>query len=337
MYLEHFKFDVEPFALAPDSNFLYLGTAHKKALNYLKYALWNRDSFTLISGAIGAGKTILLQCLLKTLPESILVVTINQTQLSPVELLEILVDKLGLTRPEYPTKPNLYKVLRTFLTNMEGQSVVFIIDEAQGLPLETIEELRLLATNDYDDGKINMNIIFCGQPELKKMIESPQLEQLNQRIRLKFELEGLIARETTDYIIHRLSKAGGSLDLFSKNALAKVYQYTRGVPRKINKLCDTALICAFAADLETITTKQIEEAAKELKWSLTKKRVIKAKKTAKTVNTAPKANEDNIIRLKPAISETAMVGKAMLQHMRNIDVHLSKIAMLMQVKADNKD
>jgi len=269
MYLEHFKFDVEPFALAPDANFIFLGTAHKKALNYLKYALWNKDSFTLISGAIGAGKTILLQCLLKTLPESTLVITINQTQLTPIELLEMLVDYLKLKKPEYPSKPNLLKVLRTYFDNLGEDSVVFIIDEAQGMPLETIEELRLLATNDFVDRKLNINIILCGQPELKNMIESPQLEQLNQRIRLKFELEGLIARETTDYISYRMAKAGQKLDLFSKNALSRIHQYSKGVPRKINKLCDTSLICAFAADANSITTKHVEDAAKELHWGKT--------------------------------------------------------------------
>jgi len=328
MYLEHFQFDMEPFALAPDSRFLFLGTAHKKALNYLKYALWNSDSFTLITGAIGAGKTILLQTLLKTIPESILVIAINQTQLTPIEFLEMLVDHLGLTKPAYPSKPNLLKLLRDYFDGLGNQPVVFIIDEAQGMPTETLEELRLLATRDFDDRDYNINIILCGQPELKSMIESPQLEQLNQRIRLKFELEGLISRETTDYIGYRLSKAGQSLDIFSKNALTRIFQYTKGVPRKINKLCDTALICAFAADLKSITTKQVEEAAKELHWSQSGKKIAHK-------NESQQENKD-VIRLKPAISETAMINKALLQYVRNIDIHLSKIAISLRVLSEDK-
>ncbi len=333
MYLDHFQFDVEPFALAPDANFLYLGDAHKKALNYLKYALWNRDSFTLITGAIGAGKTILLQCLLKTIPESIHVISINQTQVSPIEFLEMLVDYLELEKPQYPTKPNLYKILRAYFDNLGNESVVFIIDEAQGMPIETFEELRLLATNDFEDKNININVILCGQPELKAMIESPQLEQLNQRIRLKFELNGLNSSETTKYIAYRLAKAGQSLEIFSKNSLARIYNFTKGVPRKINKLCDTALICAFAAGSNSITVKQIDEAVKELQW---KER--ETKKETKTSKTNVKSQvEDNIIRLQPAKIEDSFFRKNLLQYARSIDMQLSKIAISLRIIAEGND
>jgi len=333
MYLDHFQFDVEPFALAPDANFLFLGDAHKKALNYLKYALWNKDSFTLITGAIGAGKTILLQCLLKTIPESIHVISINQTQLTPIEFLEMLVDYLEIEKPQYPTKPNLYKVLRAYFDNLGSKSVVFIIDEAQGMPIETFEELRLLATNDFNEKNIDINVILCGQPELKAMIESPQLEQLNQRIRLKFELNGLNSSETTKYIAYRLGKAGQSLDIFSKNSLARIYNYTKGIPRKINKLCDTALICAFAADSKSITVKQIDEAVKELQWN-----EPKTKKEAKSTKTKDKPQaEDNIIRLQPAKIEDAFYKKNLLQYTRSIEMQLSKIAISLRIIAEGND
>ncbi len=319
MYLQHFNFEVEPFALAPDSNFLFLSRTHKKALVYLNYALWNRDNFTLISGAIGTGKTILLQRLLKTVPEDTIVITINQTQVSPLELLEVVVDQIGMDKPEKPTKARLYKLLKQFFASHSDKSIVFVIDEAQRMPMATLEELRLLASNDLSDTNININIILCGQPELRTMIECPELEQLNQRIRLKFDLKRLGSLETIEYIRYRLMRSGQTLDLFSNNSLTRIYQYTNGLPRKINMMCDTALTCAFADGLKSITTAQIDDAASELQWPQPDNQSILDREVA-----SPDA--EKIIRLKPNKKPSFKEDIEISQHLRNIEMQLSKIA-----------
>ncbi len=324
MYLQHFNFEVEPFALAPDSNFLFLSRTHKKALVYLNYALWNRDNFTLISGAIGSGKTILLQRLLKTVPEDTIVVTINQTQVSPIELLEVVVDQLGLTKPEKPTKPRLYKILKDFFASHSDKSVVFVIDEAQRMPMATLEELRLLASNDLTETNININIILCGQPELRTMIECPELEQLNQRIRLKFDLKELGSLETIEYIRYRLMRSGQTLDLFSNNSLTRIFQCTNGLPRKINMMCDTALTCAFADGLKSITTAQIDDAASELQWAQLDNQTILDREVS-----SPEA--EKIIRLKPHKKPQLRDDNEIAKHLQNIEMQLSKIANTLNV------
>ncbi len=329
MYLEHFKFEVEPFALAPDANFLFLSRTHKKALVYLNYALWNRDNFTLITGAIGAGKTILLQRLLKTVPEDTVVITINQTQISPIELLEVVVDQLELERPEKPTKAKMYRLLKDFFLSHSNKSIVFVIDEAQRMPMATLEELRLLASNDLNDTNININIILCGQPELKMMIECSELEQLNQRIRLKFNLQELGSLETIEYIRYRLMRAGQTLDLFSNNSLTRIYQYTKGLPRKINMMCDIALTCAFADGLNSITTAQIDDAASELQWPQPDNETMLDREIA-----SPDAE---IIRLKPAKKDNMKVSGNVEQYLRNIEMQLSKIANSLQMIAKNQN
>ncbi len=285
-----------------------------------------KDSFTLITGAIGSGKTILLQRLLKTIPETTIGVTINQTQVTPIELLEVIVDQLEIKKPEKPTKAKLYKLLKTFFKANGDKSIVFIIDEAQRMPMDTLEELRMLASNDFNDEDVNINIILAGQPELRTMIESPELEQLNQRIRLKFDLQVLGPAESVEYIKYRLMRAGEGGNLFSKNALTRVYQYTNGLPRKINMLCDTALSCAFADGLESITTTQIDDSARELKW----------------LQSGPQTTLDRqitseeiieVVEAEPTRTRSAKFEDTLLQHLKNIDKQLSKMAISMRLIA----
>ena len=267
MYLEHFGFEIEPFEIAPNSHFLYLSRAHKKAFTYLNYALWNKDAFTLLTGGIGSGKTILLQHLLKTMPNTAEVVTLYQTQLSPYELLYAIAEQLGLVSEERMQKPKLFRIINTYLLESK-KNVVLIIDEAQSFSRETLEELRLLAGLDIINAKTNINIILCGQPELKQIVESGALEQLNQRIKLRFHLTHLDFNETKEYISFRVQKAGQKLEIFTMDAIKRIYDVTNGLPRLINVIADTALTCGYADGFYAISSKQVEEAVKELGWDM---------------------------------------------------------------------
>lgn len=266
MYLEHFGFSREPFAIAPNADFLYLSKAHKKAFTYLSYALWNKDAFTMLTGEIGTGKTILLQHLLKTMPETAEVLTIYQTQLTPYELLYDIAEQLRLVRGGVQVpKPTLFQLLSERLLQTE-KNVVIVVDEAQSFSPETLEELRLLAGIDIFNGKTNVNIILCGQPELRDLVEGGAVEQLNQRIKLRFHLPPLDLEETNEYIRFRVNKGGQKLDIFTADAVKKIYDYSGGVPRLINILADTALTCGYADGFFAISSRQVEEAATELGW-----------------------------------------------------------------------
>ncbi|MGI1678197.1 MAG: AAA family ATPase [Cellvibrionaceae bacterium] len=265
MYLEHYGFEVEPFEIAPNSEFLYLSKGHKKAFTFLNYALWNKDVFTLLTGEIGAGKTILLQHLLKTMPSAAEVVTIYQTQISPYELLYTIAEKFGLADGEDIPKSKLYQLVNNYIVE-STRTIVIVVDEAQSLSFETLEELRMLAGIDIYSGKSNMNIILCGQPELKNIIESGSLEQLNQRIKLRFHLTRLDFEETKEYVQFRVYKAGQKLEIFTLDAIKQIYEFTQGLPRLINILADTALTCGYADGFYAISSRQIDDAVKELNW-----------------------------------------------------------------------
>jgi type II secretory pathway predicted ATPase ExeA len=265
MYLEHFGFAVEPFELAPNAEFLYLSRAHKKAFTYLNYALWNKDTFTMLTGEIGSGKTILLQHLLKIMPSTAKVVTIYQTQLTPYELLYAIAEGLDLVLEENVPKPKLFKAINQYIS-ASSKNVVIIIDEAQSFSRETMEELRLLAGIDIINAKSNINVVLCGQPELKGLVEGGNLEQLNQRIKLRFHLTPLSYEETREYVTFRVIKAGQKLEIFTLDAIKKIYDITNGLPRLINVLADTALTCGYADGFYAISSKQIDEAKHELGW-----------------------------------------------------------------------
>lgn len=267
MYLQFFGLTEHPFRVTPDSRYLYLGQAHARAMAYMEYTVWNRDSFVVITGEIGSGKTTLIQKLLSQLDESVVVAKIYQTQLDELEFLQAFLLELGL-EPFNASKVQLLNMLNMFFIEQyaAGRRVVLIVDEAQNLSRRVLEEVRLLAGLETQQGKI-LNIILVGQPELNDMLNSPGMEQLVQRIRLRFHLKALTEEETGEYIRHRLRVAGSEQeDLFPEDTLGLIYEYTGGIPRLINTLCDTVLICAFADEQQDITVDMIHTAIGELQW-----------------------------------------------------------------------
>lgn len=267
MYLEHFQLREYPFQLTPDSDFLYPSKIHSRAKAYMDYAIWNRDGFVVITGEVGAGKTTIIQKFLSDLDKNVLVARIFQTQLDEVEFLQAVLSEFGIRSPG-SNKVDITNTLNAFLLESYAQSkqIVLIVDEAQNLTYSVLEEIRMLSGLETRKEKI-LHVILVGQPELKEKLESPDLAQLLQRVRLRFHLHGLSETESRDYIRHRLSVAGAkSANIFHDNTFSVIYQYTGGIPRLINTLCDTAMTCGYADNLHTISVDVIKTAVEELQW-----------------------------------------------------------------------
>ncbi len=268
MYLQLFNLEEHPFRLSPDPNFLYLSAQHARALAYIESTIWFTDGFVVISGEIGCGKTTLIEKFLSELDEKVTVARIAQTQITPVQFLQGLLVQFGY-RPFRMGKAELLATINEHLAEEvdQGRKVVIVIDEAQNLDLSVLEEVRLLSGVGGGREKV-LSIILAGQPELNETLDAPELEQLAQRTRLRFHLKPLAEDEIGAYVRHRLRVAGvGNREIFDEDTFPLIYKYTGGVPRLMNTLCDTALLCGFADDDANIDVKQVESAIDELQWT----------------------------------------------------------------------
>jgi general secretion pathway protein A len=246
MYESFYGFREKPFSLLPDPAFLYLGKKHSAALSMLEYGLMHNLGITVITGEIGSGKTSLLRCLLNKLESNVTVGLIANTHQSFGELMPWVAFAFGLQHRN-KTKVELYESFVDFLVReyAKGNRTLLVIDEAQNLSTNTLEELRMLSNINTDKDQV-LQMILLGQPELRDMLRQRNLEQFAQRIAANFHLESLTAEETFTYIGHRVQVAGGDPDLFDVTAREIIYENTRGIPRLINILCDMALVYAFA-------------------------------------------------------------------------------------------
>lgn len=268
MYLEFFKLKEFPFRLTPDTEFLYMSNAHARAKAYMDYTVWNREGFVIITGDIGCGKTILIKQLLSELEdENFLVAKVFQTQLDEVEFLQAVLVEFGLN-PFNAKKVELIDMLNSFLVENFSLSkqMVLIVDDAHNLSVKALEEIRMLSGLETHKEKV-LHVILAGQPQLNDKLDSPELEQLVQRVRLRFHLKAMTQDEMAEYIAHRLRVAGTNReDIFTPETMSIMYKYTGGVPRLINTLCDTALTVAYADSKPTVTLQVIKEAIDELQW-----------------------------------------------------------------------
>ncbi|MEL6869262.1 MAG: AAA family ATPase [Pseudomonadota bacterium] len=267
-YTEYFELKEQPFRLTPDPDFVYWSEQHQQAKSYLESTIWLADGFVILTGEIGSGKTTLLQSFLSELDDSVEYAVISQTQLSPDEFLQAVLVEFGF-KPFGKGKAELLDMLNTFLLDRyaEGKRVLLIVDEAQNLSRRVLEELRLLSGLETHKEKV-LRIIIAGQPELRDKINRDDLRQLTQRVRLRFHLEPLSREDQRNYIEHRLQVAGaGERELFDEDCFDAIYTATKGVPRLTNTLCDTAMLCAFADETETVSLEQVEAALAELGWS----------------------------------------------------------------------
>ncbi len=266
MYLEFFGLSEHPFRLTPDADFLYMSKAHARAKAYMDYTVLSRDGFVVVTGEIGSGKTTLINKLVAELPDDVVVAKIFQTQLNEIEFLQALLIEFGIE--SYATgKTELLNQLNDLLIDCYRQDlrVLLIIDEAQNLGDKVLEEVRLLSGLETNKEKL-MSIILTGQPELAKMIDSPHMEQLAQRVRLRFHLNTLSEDETRDYVLHRMHVAGNDDEVFLNDAFPMIYEYTGGTPRLINSLCDMALLTAFVDERPTVDETVMQAAVEELGW-----------------------------------------------------------------------
>ena len=267
MYLELFKLHELPFRLSPDPQFLYLSKQHARAKAYMESTIWFTDGFVVITGEIGAGKTTLIETFLRELQSDAIVAQINQTQLSPTAFLQSVLVQFGFS-PFNMKKPEVLSTLNQFLMEQysNGRKVLLIIDEAQNLSNRVLEEVRMLSGVETTKEKV-LRIILAGQPELNDKLNSPELVQLTQRVRLRFHLTALTKAETNAYIDHRLEVAGSQgRRIFAEDTYATIYKYTGGVPRLINTLCDTCLMAAFGQDKDTVSMAELDAAIVELQW-----------------------------------------------------------------------
>jgi general secretion pathway protein A len=270
MYAAYFGLAQEPFSIAPDPRYLFMSERHREALAHLLYGLGAGGGFVLLSGEIGTGKTTVCRLFLEQIPANCNVAYIFNPKLTVVELLQSICDEfhIAVSQPQQriSTVKDYLDPLNEFLlqAHAQGRNNVLIIDEAQNLSAEVLEQLRLLTNLETGERKL-LQIILIGQPELRNMLARPELEQLAQRVIARFHLDALTAAETAQYIRHRLEVAGLTRPLpFDRSAMQRVHQLARGVPRRVNLLCDRALLGAFAGGLPVVDRATVNKAALEV-------------------------------------------------------------------------
>jgi general secretion pathway protein A len=265
MYKQYFHFAELPFSIAPDPYFIYMSRRHQEGLAHLLYGITVGGGFVALTGEVGTGKTTLCHCLLGELPDTIDIALILNPKLNAIELLATICDELGVAYDkDRQSLKLLVDALNHYLleAHANGRRTVLLIDEAQNLSMEVLEQIRLLTNLETTKTKL-LQIILVGQPELKQMLRRQDLRQLNQRITARYHLQPLSLGETRAYIRHRLRVCGGDPELFKERAIRKIYRLSRGIPRVINILCDRALLGAYAENASHVTPAMIKTAARE--------------------------------------------------------------------------
>ena len=257
MYEDFYGLKERPFNLLPDPDFLYLSPQHKLARSYLEYGIHQRVGFVVLTGEVGTGKTTLIKSLLKSRERNQRLGVLYQTSVGAADLLELLLREFEV-RGHYPSRTARLVAFNQFLLTAygRGEHVVLLVDEAQNLGPEALEELRLLSNLQTEKEPL-LQVILVGQPGLRQRLRHPSLSQLAQRVAVHYHLMPLDHEETKEYIRFRLARAGGS-GIFTESALDKLFEYTQGVPRRLNAWADLALVAGFAEGRQKIDDKFID-------------------------------------------------------------------------------
>ena len=266
MYQEFFHFTTPPFSIAPDPHFIYMSQKHQEGLAHLLYGINQGSCFVALTGEVGTGKTTLCNCLLGQLDDDVDIALILNPKLDANELLASICDELSISyNKENPTLKNLTDTLNAYLLSAHALSrkTIVLIDEAQNLSLDVLEQIRLLTNLETSKNKL-LQIILVAQTELKELLENPALRQLNQRITARYHLASLSYPETQEYIQHRLHVSGGYTGIFTTTAMKRIYSLSKGIPRLINILCDRSLLGAYVQNLQTVTPSIVNKAAAEV-------------------------------------------------------------------------
>ena len=263
MYEKFYRLKENPFQLTPNSNFFYLTSKHENALAYLRYGLIQKAGFTLITGEIGTGKTTVVLYFLDHYCRDMKTALISNTNIAADQLLILILKKFGLS-PEGAEKSKQIEMLNQFLLDNYSRKLrtLLIVDEAQNLSLESLEEIRMLS-NFQCNGNLLLQIVLVGQPEFRSRLKSLRLANISQRISASYHLTALSYSESYRYIAYRLKKAGGNAGIFSPEAKNLIYKTAAGIPRTINLLADAALVYGFAEELQTINADIVEKAIKD--------------------------------------------------------------------------
>lgn len=265
MYCEYYGLLRTPFEMTPDPAFLYLGEAHREGLATLVYGVSSGKGFVMLTGEVGTGKTTLLHALLGRLDSQTRSAFIFNPRLEPLDFFRMLFEELGIevsgrSKAEYLLTLNHFLIERL----EHGEKTLLIVDEAQNLSAEMLEEIRLLSNLETPRSKL-IQIMLVGQPELKEMLEKPELRQLRQRIALRHHLRPFDEQETRDYVQERLGRAGYTgRGLFKRGALDAIFAVTAGTPRLVNSVCDSALLLGYSRQQPVIDASLIREVASEL-------------------------------------------------------------------------
>jgi general secretion pathway protein A len=265
MYLEHYGLIRAPFEMTPDPSFLYLGEAHQEGLATLVYGVRARKGFVMLTGEVGTGKTTLVHALLAQLEPSTASAFVFNPRLEPLDFFRVVFNEFGIGTP-CSTKGEYLLALNQFLIDRlrNDQTTLLIVDEAQNLSPEMLEEIRLLSNLETPSSKL-LQIMLIGQPELETMLQRQQLRQLRQRIVLRFRLRPFDQVETASYMEERLRLSGYTgKGLFRRSAVHRIHEVSGGVPRLINVVCDGALLLGFSRDLEALDGAAIDEVARDL-------------------------------------------------------------------------
>ena len=266
MYKEYFDLRELPFSIAPDPRYLYMSDKHREALAHLVYGIQSDGGFVLLTGEVGTGKTTICRCLLEQVPENSDIAFILNPKLSVEELLATLCDELGIQYPEGNTSVKVFvDRINAYLleAHSRGRKTVLIIEEAQNLSADVLEQLRLLTNLETNECKL-LQVMLLGQPELKEMLSRPELRQLAQRITARYHLESLSKQEVAAYVNHRLAVAGTRSQLFPPATVDRLFRLSRGVPRLINLLCDRALLGAYVQGKNHVDIRTLTKAAREV-------------------------------------------------------------------------
>lgn len=273
MYTKFYGFNTKPFEITPDPKFLYLSESHREALAHLTYAVRERKGFTVITGEVGTGKTILIQTLLSRLNGNTKTAYLFNPKLGSTDFIHYICEDLGM-KEQKRSKGQYINHLHKFLMDCyaRNKNVVLIVDEAHTLDPKLLEEIRLLTNLETPKSKL-LQVILIGQPELDGIIDSPQFRQLKQRVSLRYHLQPLNREETEEFIKRRLRVAGAyDPDVFTPKAIKEIYKFSKGIPRLINIVCDNALLTGYTNDQKVIGHKIIHEAIDHLSGTESKRK-----------------------------------------------------------------
>jgi general secretion pathway protein A len=335
MYESFYGLKEKPFNLTPDPDYLYMSPGHENVYNHLEYAIQECKGFVVVSGEVGAGKTTLINFLLRKIPQAIHVGIINNTLVQPQELLRMICQEFDLEIANVEKTVLLARFYNYLLESYsKRERVVLIIDEAQNLPEKSLEEIRMLSNLESEKEHL-IQMILVGQPQLKEKLRKKSLEQFVQRVTVYCHLDALDKEQVDGFIRHRLMVAGAqNLDVFDPGAIHAIFKHSLGIPRLINILCDSALVYGYADDVKTIGRDLIDAVAKARKLGKREESQDSLPEEEKIIEAA---TSDSLALLKQEIEDRFKMLEEKLASQENKMLDISKGLEALQEKRDERD